>query len=109
MNKDNKSCCTNHDTYWYHANKIGLLFILLFAICFFWPSFHPAQYGLHLQMMQMTFFGFSGMDWQSFAAGLIQAYFWAYIFVIVWKIVCLSSECSCSCEKTETKKTSKKK
>lgn len=106
MNKNN-TCCSHHD-YWYHAHKMGLLFVLLFTICFFWPYFHPTQSALHLQMMQMNFFGFSGVNWPSFLTGLIQVYFWGYIVAIIWKIVCLSSDCRCQGE-TGISKISKKK
>lgn len=93
MKKENNMCCSHHDDYWYHANKIGLLFILLFAICFFWPYFHADQIMLHIQIMDMSFFGFTGLNWPSFVSGVIQSYFWGYIVVIIWKIVCLSSCC----------------
>ena len=85
--------------YWHYANKIGLLFIILFAICFFWYYFRPIHQDLHLQLMELQFFGFNGMNLTSFFAGLIQSYFWGYIVVILWKIVVLSSDCECKPKK----------
>jgi hypothetical protein len=85
-----KTSCSCPNDYWYYANKIGLLFILLFAVCFFWSYFRPINPGLHLELMQLKFFGFTGVNFSSFVAGLVQSYLWGYIVIIFWKIICLS-------------------
>lgn len=107
MKKDNSQCY--HNDYWYHANKIGLLFILLFAVCFFWPYFHAREFDLHSQLMQLSFFGYTGLNWSSFLVGVIQTYLWGYIVVIMWKIVSLGSECNCNNERKTIPTTKKKK
>jgi hypothetical protein len=104
----NNSCCNQND-YWYHANKIGLLFILIFAVFFFWPYFHPQGMLLQSQLMDLSFFAYSGLNWSSFVAGIIQAYFWGYIVIIMWKIVSIDSNCNCQTETPTIAKTKKKK
>ena len=63
------------------ANKIGLFFVLLFAVCFAWYFIHPVEQEMHLAMFQMSFFGFEGMNFLSFVLGAIQVYIWGYILV----------------------------
>ncbi|MBT4349992.1 hypothetical protein HOD19_04435 [bacterium] len=94
-----KDACCEHQDYWHYANKIGLLFIIIFAIIFFWSYFHPVHLALQRQMLEITFFGFNGMNMPSFFVGAVQSYFWGYIVVILWKIVVLSSDCECKPKK----------
>lgn len=78
------------------ANRIGLFLAILFVICFVWYYIGPAEQGLHLQLLHLTYFWFSGMNVVSFIAGLIQTYIWGYIVVGAWWLVgcCKISNCS---------------
>lgn len=69
------------------ANRIGLLLAGLFVICFIWYYIRPVEQGLHLQLLRLSFFGFSGMNLVGFILGLVQSYIWGYIILGVWRLV----------------------
>ena len=78
----NKSC-----GYWRCANRVGLFLALAFVVCFIWFFIHPVEQDLHVRLLQLSFYGYSGMNVSSFISGLIQSYIWAYIFVGLWYLV----------------------
>ena len=80
------------------ANKVGLFFIILFALCFFWYFIHPVEQELHLSSLKLAFFGYTGMDVKSFILGAIQVYIWGYIAVGAWRIVSCHNCGSCCCD-----------
>jgi hypothetical protein len=81
-----------------HGNNVGLFFLVLFVLCFLGYYVKPAAtQSLHLQMLQLTFFGFSGMNWLSFVLGAIQAYIWGWVICGIW---CLTG-CCCGKDKCE--------
>jgi len=54
---------------------------------------------LHMQLLELSFYGYDGMNVKSFIFGLIQSYIWGYIGVGLW---CLSSACcGCCCGKKD--------
>ncbi|MBI2484141.1 hypothetical protein HYV71_03075 [Candidatus Uhrbacteria bacterium] len=79
--------------FWHSANRIGLLFVALFAICFAWYFINPSQQALHAQLFQLSYFGYGEMNIKSFILGAVQSYLWAYIAVGLWHLLgyCLQS------------------
>ena len=75
----------NKTNYIQQANRLGLFFITLFIVCFLWFYFRTAEKELHEQLIRLTFLGFSGMNLWGFILGVIQSYFWGYIFVGIWQ------------------------
>ena len=69
------------------ANRLGIFFLILFGICFAWYFVNPVAQDLHLDLLRLTFFGYTDMDVLSFVWGAIQSYVWAYIFVGLWYLV----------------------
>jgi len=67
-----------------HAHKVGIFLALLFVFCFVWYWVRPVHQGLHIQLLELSFFGYSGMNVFSFFAGLVQIYLWGYVGVGVW-------------------------
>ncbi len=79
------------------GNRVGIFLALLFIVCFVWFWIRPVHQGLHLQMLQLWFFGYDGMNVFSFVLGLVQSYLWGYIGVGLW---CLASlGCTSCCKK----------
>jgi len=59
--------------------------MLAFVVCFVWGSVIPeAVRPLHLQLLQMSYVGFSGMNLASFASGLVQTFVWGWIVAAVF-------------------------
>jgi len=87
------------------GHKIGLFFVLWTIICFVWFYIQPAERMLHMELLRLSFFYFSGMNWHSMLSALVQAYLWGYIAVATWvvatKISCLGV---CSCKGKKCKK-----
>ena len=77
----------NNCSYWKCANRVGLFLAILFVICFLWYFVNPVEQTAHLQILKMSYLGFSGMNFTSFVLGLIQTYIWAYIGVGIWQLV----------------------
>ncbi len=75
------------------GNKVGIFLALLFIVCFIWYWVNPVHQELHMQLLELSFFGYEGMTIGSFILGLVQSYIWGYIGVALW---CLSSYC-CRC------------
>lgn len=73
--------------YWKCANRIGLFLAILFVLCFARLAWYPVESGLHLSMLKLTFFGFSGVNFASFVLGIVQVYIYAYIGVGIWQLV----------------------
>jgi hypothetical protein len=79
----------NNCNYLECANRVGLFLTILFVICFAWYYIHPVEQELHLKLFQISYFGFSGMNFISFIFGAIQTYIWGYIAVGVgWLVGC---------------------
>ncbi|MBI5077618.1 hypothetical protein HZB94_04530 [Candidatus Falkowbacteria bacterium] len=75
------------------GHRVGLFLVALFVLCFLGYYVRPEQ-ELHIKMLQMMFFGFSGMNVLSFILGAIQAFIWGYILSAIW---CLTG-CCCGCK-----------
>ncbi|MEK9183315.1 MAG: hypothetical protein AAB849_02290 [Patescibacteria group bacterium] len=69
------------------ANSIGLFLAILFVLCFAKLAWDPTESDLHLRLLKLTFFGFSGVNVASFILGLAQSYVAAYIGVGIWQLV----------------------
>lgn len=69
-----------------YGHRIGLFFVLLFALCFAWFYIHPTEQDLHMKLFQISFFEFDGMNLKSFLLGAIQTYVWGYIAIILWHL-----------------------
>lgn len=82
-----------------HGNRLGIFLMLLFILCFIWYWIHPVQQQLHMQILELLFFWYKGMNVGSFISGLVQSYIWGYIFVVLW---CLSSCCTTGCCKRDS-------
>ncbi|NGX28177.1 MAG: hypothetical protein K940chlam1_00352 [Candidatus Anoxychlamydiales bacterium] len=70
------------------GNHVGIFLALLFIICFVWFWIRPVNQTLHMQLLEIFFYGFRGMNFGSFILGLIQSYIWGYIGVILWHWTC---------------------
>lgn len=71
-----------------HGNHVGIFLALLFVICFAWFWLHPVHQQLHAQILELTYYGYSGMNFPSFVLGIIQSYIWGYIGVGLWRLTC---------------------
>ena len=72
------------------ANQLGIFLVLLFVICFF-GYYLKGQTELHLQLLRLTFFGYSGMNVVSFILAAIQAYVAGYVLVGLWQVAAMVS------------------
>ena len=68
------------------ANRAGVLLVIWYFICFAWFYVHPVEQMLHMQLLRLSFFYFSGMNVVSFISGAIQSYIWGYIAVGTWML-----------------------
>lgn len=66
------------------GHRMGLFFVILFAVCFVWFYIQPAERELHIQLLRLSFFYFSKMDLASMFSGIIQSYIWGYIGIGMW-------------------------
>ncbi len=84
------------------GNAVGLFLVLLFVLCFLRYALWPVETELHLQLLRLSYFGFSGMNPLSFILGAVQSYIFGYIGVGLWMLVgcCLKA---CGCCKEEAK------
>ena len=80
-----------------YGNKVGVFLALLFIACFVWYWVQPVHQELHMQRLELSFFGYQGMNSGSFIFGLVQSYIWGYIGVALWHVAnyCCSYCCSC--------------
>ena len=69
---------------WKFANHVGLFFVVLFVVCFAWSFINPAQHELHVQLFEVSYLWFDGMNLASFVSGAIQTYIWGYVVVGAW-------------------------
>lgn len=76
-----------NNNFWKLGNKIGLFFATLFVVCFAWYYINPIMQELHVDLLELSFIGYSGMNFSSFIAGLIQSYIWGYVGLGLWKLV----------------------
>lgn len=76
-----------HCNYWRCANRIGLFLVALYVICFFWYFVNPSARELHLQLFELSYLGYSGMNVVSFISGALQTYVWAYIGLGLWQVL----------------------
>lgn len=79
-----------------NINKLGWVFSIFGAIAFVadyvWYYFVDAALRAdYLKLMKMCFFGFGGMNANSFIVGLVQAFIWgwivAWVFGAIWNRV----------------------
>lgn len=72
------------------ANRLGLLFMFLFVLCFagWWRLglWDTGLRELHADLLRLAFMGFDDFNVKSFLLGLLQSYVWAYIGVFLWHI-----------------------
>lgn len=71
-----------------YGNHLGIFIAFLFIICFVWFWIRPVHQVLHLQLLELAFFGYKSMNFPSFILGLIQSYIWGYIAVALWFLSC---------------------
>lgn len=96
-------------SWWRFANGLGVFFVVLFVICFFWYYIRPVEQELHISLLRLAYFGFDGMNLSSFILGAVQSYIWAYIAVGIWYLVgCACKTCSVCEVKKETGEGEKK-
>ena len=67
---------------------LGIFFVLLFALCMVWYYVHPVEQALHVRMLKVSFFRFTGMNAMSFISGGVQSYLWGHIGLAVWCLAC---------------------
>ena len=72
------------------GNRVGIFLGLLFIVCFAWYWLRPVNQELHMDLFELLFYGFSGMNFPGFILGIIQSYVWGYIGAALW---CISSCC----------------
>ena len=75
------------------GNRVGIFLALLFVMCFAWYWLHPVHQELHMQILELSFFGYSGMNSVSFISGLIQSYIWGYIGTGLWYLSACCQKC----------------
>jgi hypothetical protein len=79
----------------------GVLFSLLYLLCFFWYYAVGADYQkLYVDLHRMSFMWFSGMNFVSFISGLVQVYILGWIVALAIKIAGL---CCGYCKEEEKK------
>ena len=66
------------------SHRIGMFLVMLFILCFTWSSYYTASMELQLQLYQILYFKFTGLNLMSFVSGLVQSYIWGYVFPFVW-------------------------
>ena len=76
----------NKNNFLQRANRLGLFLATLFALCFIWYFIRPVEQELHLGLLKLSYFGFSGMNFGSFILGAVQSYLWGYIFLGLWQL-----------------------
>lgn len=68
------------------SHRLGVFFIMLFAICFAWSFIYPVAHSLHIDMFRMSFIGFQETNVIGFILGAVQVYIWAYLGIGLWMI-----------------------
>lgn len=68
------------------AHRLGLFFIILFAVCFAWFYIQPEERELHVKLFRLSFLYFSEMNLLGIISGAIQSYLWGYIGVGMWAL-----------------------
>lgn len=68
------------------AFSLAILFAIGFVVCYFWvyKSTDPDLVNMHLGMLKISFFGYSGMNFASFILGLIQSFIWGILVGVVF-------------------------
>lgn len=94
-------CCCEKGKFLKMANKVGLFFVAMAILCGLWYYIMPVEKDLHFKLWQMSFLGFTGLNFLSVILVLIQSYIWGYIVVGVWHLV---NMCCCKCEKEKPPK-----
>lgn len=84
MAKKSSSKRHNHS---YSVHRLGLFFVAVFALCFFWGYINPVETELHMSLLRMSFVGFTGMDSTSFLWGAVQVYSWAWVYAFAWHAI----------------------
>ncbi len=71
------------------GTKVGVFFVILFIICFGWLYLRGGSFEirvLHNNLLILSFFGFSGLNFSSFVAGVVQSFIWGYVAVALWRL-----------------------
>ena len=68
---------------WKQATRVAVFLGILFILCFIGYYVRGSQ-ALHLQMLSLTFWGFSGMNVESFVSGLVQTVVAGYVGYGLW-------------------------
>lgn len=74
-------------SYWKCSMHVGLFLAVFFVICFAWFYIQPEEKELHMALLNLSFLGWSGMNFPSFLLGAIQSFIWGYILMGVWYLV----------------------
>lgn len=95
---------TSKCDYKHIAVPVGLVFALVYVVCYFWgyTNNEPAVRELHLNLLKLSFLGFTGMNGLSFFLGLIQSFIWGLILAGVFYL----GYKHCPCESCEACKVS---
>ncbi len=72
------------------GHQVGTFLAILFLLCFVWFWIRPVHQELHLELLELSFFGFQGMNTTSFIVGLVQSYIWGYVGVYIWRLAQLA-------------------
>lgn len=92
MDNDKKCFC------WSKVWRFGVFIAVIYALCFLWLWFGPDK-GLHLQLFQNSFLWFSGVNFWSFVAGLVQSFIWGIVVFVLFKLIV--GCCYCKDEKCD--------
>ena len=68
------------------GHKIGIFFVLLTIVWLAWVYLQPAERLLNVQLLQLNFLEFSGMNWFSIVLAMIQSYIWGYLAFGMWLV-----------------------
>jgi hypothetical protein len=70
--------------YWVCATHVGIFLATLFIMCFLWFYIQPDERMLHESLFNLSFLGWSGMNFPSLVLGILQSFIWGYIVVGLW-------------------------
>lgn len=74
------------------AHRLGIFFVIWFALCVAWYYIQPAERELHVRFFRLSFLYFYKMNVMSMISGAVQAYFWGYLAAGTW---ILASKLAC--------------
>ena len=79
----------NNQNFWKLGARIGVFFAILFVICFAWYYIRGGStelLKLHENLLALSYFGWSGVNFTSFILGLIQTFIWGYVALALWNL-----------------------